>query len=284
MATFYNQATLSYNGTVTNSNVTTGELIEALEATKTAISTAYAIGDSVVYAISIVNSSTAPITDVTLTDDLGAITTAGGVTVYPLDYVDGSLNLYVNGIISTAPAVTTTEPLVISGITVPAGANAVLLYEARANTSAPGVAGSTITNTAVISGASLTESITITSTVPVREEASLTIAKAICPDTVTDNGEITYTFVIQNSGNAEADAAANVSVSDTFNPVLNNIVVTLDGTTLAATDYTYDEATGTFATIPGVITVPAATYATDSATGVQSITPGVAVLKIVGTV
>ena len=283
MATFYNQASLSYNGTVTNSNVTQGELIEALEAVKAAISTTYSIGDTVAYAISIVNSSNAAIGGITLTDNLGAITD-GGTTVYPLDYVDGSLKLYVNGILSATPTVTSTEPLVISGITVPAGANAILLYEATANTSAPGAIGSVITNTAVISAETLAEDITVSATVPVREETILTIAKAICPDTVTDNGEITYTFVIQNSGNAEADAAANVSVSYTFNPILNNISVTLDGAPLAATSYTYDEATGAFTTLPGAITVPAATYTTDPVTGAQSITPGVAVLKIVGTV
>ena len=283
MATFYNQASLSYNGTVTNSNVTSGELIEALEAVKTAISTTYSIGDTVAYAVSIVNSSTAAISGITVTDNLGAITD-GATTVYPLDYVSGSLKLYVNGILSATPTVTSTEPLVISGITVPAGANAILLYEATANTSAPGAVGSVITNTAVISGETLTEDITVTATVPVREETILTIAKAICPDTVTDNGEITYTFFIQNSGNSEADATANVSVSDTFNPILSNISVTLDGAPLAATSYTYDEATGAFTTLPGAITVPAATYTTDPATGVQSVTPGVAVLKIVGTV
>ena len=127
MATFYNQASLSYNGTVTNSNVTSGELIEALEAVKAAISTTYSIGDTVAYAVSIVNSSTAAISGITVTDNLGAITD-GATTVYPLDYVSGSLKLYVNGILSATPTVTSTEPLVISGITVPAGANAILLY------------------------------------------------------------------------------------------------------------------------------------------------------------
>jgi hypothetical protein len=37
MATFYNRATLSYNGRLTNSNQTEGELLETLGVTKTAI-------------------------------------------------------------------------------------------------------------------------------------------------------------------------------------------------------------------------------------------------------
>ena len=35
MATFTNQATLSYSGGTTTSNITTGELVEILSATKT---------------------------------------------------------------------------------------------------------------------------------------------------------------------------------------------------------------------------------------------------------
>ena len=41
MATFYNQATLSYNGNTTTSNITTGELVEILSATKTAVTDTY---------------------------------------------------------------------------------------------------------------------------------------------------------------------------------------------------------------------------------------------------
>ena len=37
MATFYNQATLSYGGNTTTSNITTGELLDALTAVKTAL-------------------------------------------------------------------------------------------------------------------------------------------------------------------------------------------------------------------------------------------------------
>ena len=41
MAIFTNQATLSYNNTVTTSNITTGELLEVLSVTKTALSGTY---------------------------------------------------------------------------------------------------------------------------------------------------------------------------------------------------------------------------------------------------
>ena len=58
----------------------------------------------------------------------------------------------------------------------------------------------------------------------------------------------------------------------------------LNETALAVTEgYTYDQATGTFVTVPGVITVPAATFVRDTATGAWTVTPGVTRLTVTGT-
>ncbi|MEI3048770.1 MAG: hypothetical protein V8T65_12065 [Roseburia inulinivorans] len=55
--------------------------------------------------------------------------------------------------------------------------------------------------------------------------------------------------------------ATAAEIIDTFDPILSNIAVSYNGTALAAgTDYTYNEATGLFATTAGRITVPAAAY------------------------
>jgi hypothetical protein len=112
----------------------------------------------------------------------------------------------------------------------------------------------------------------------------LTIAKAVCPQSVTCAGEITYTVIIQNLGNTPVVATDDLIVNDTFNPILNNITVTLDGTALAeGAGYTYNVATGEFATLPGTVTVPAASFTRDPATGIISTTPGVAVITVTGT-
>ena len=47
MAIFYNQATLSYNGGTVNSNITSGEIIEVLSATKTAVTDVYSDGSDI---------------------------------------------------------------------------------------------------------------------------------------------------------------------------------------------------------------------------------------------
>lgn len=56
MATFTNVATLSYNGTVVNSNVTTGEIQQTLSATKYALSETYGPDSDITYIVNIVNN------------------------------------------------------------------------------------------------------------------------------------------------------------------------------------------------------------------------------------
>ncbi len=116
-------------------------------------------------------------------------------------------------------------------------------------------------------------------------EATLTITKSMCPTVVPENGRITYTFTIQNTGNTPALVADNVEITDTFNPVLTDLSVIFNGATwVAPTNYTYSEETGVFTTVPGQITVPAATYTQDATTGEWIVEPGVSVLTVTGTI
>ena len=284
MAVFSNQATLTFTGGSAVSNIVTGEIVETLTATKTAVGNSYRPGDTVTYVISLVNSGSTPFSAVTLSDDLGAYPFGTG-SVVPLTYVEGSLLYYADGVLGTAPAVTSLSPLTLSGITVPANGNAVLVYRATLNEYAPIGVGGTVTNTVTVTGAGILEAVTATETVGVTDEAVLAISKALSPVTVPENGVITYTFLISNSGNTPAVTTDNLTVTDTFDPILSNITVTLDGETLTAgVDYTYDEATGVFTTTQSRITVPPASITQDPVTGVYTNTPGKATLIVTGTV
>ena len=283
MPIFTNQAQLRYGNSVTNSNIAVGEILEVLSMTKTAVRSQYDPNGHITYVISILNSGTLPVNGLTVTDNLGAYT-SGLTTLTPLNYLAGSVKYYINGTLQAAPAVTAGPPLSITGISVPAGGNAVIVYETQVNEFAPLATEAAITNTATADGAGIT-AITAEETVGVLSAPLLAITKSVSPVPVTENGTLTYTFRIQNSGNTAADAATGVVVTDTFNPRLSNLTATLNGTTLTpTTDYTYNEATGEFATVAGRITVPAASFVTDPATGAISTDPGVTTLTISGTI
>ena len=284
MASFQNYATLSYQGGTTNSNTVTGELRASLTLTKQAVLATYAAGDRVTYVLSLVNSGTTALQGLTVTDNLGAYL-QGEVTRTPLTYTPDSLRLYLGGVLQAAPAVTAGPPLTVGPFALPTGENALLLYEATANEFAPLDADASITNTATVTGDGLAAPLTASATVTPENRARLTISKALCPATVTENGQLTYTFVIANAGSAPATEADAITLRDTFQPILRGLTATLDGETLsiAQEDYTYDETTGVFATLPGRITVPAATFA-QAEDGTWVTTPGTAVLTITGTV
>ena len=284
MAIFSNQATLTYNGNTTNSNIAYGEILEVLTATKTAVEGTYAPGQLVTYAVTLRNTGGSALTGVTVTDDLGGYT-FNGATVYPLTYEAGSATLFVNGVPQTAPAVTAGPPLVVSGLTVPAGGDLVLVYQARANQFADPTADGTIVNTVTATGDGITTPVTATETVTADAEPNLTISKSINPTQVVDNDRLTYTFVIQNTGNEAVVATDNAAITDTFDPILTDLVVTYNGVTWTeGVQYTYDAATGLFTTLPGALTVPAATYTQDPVTGAYTLTPGIATLAVTGTI
>ena len=71
MAIFSNQATLTYNGSSTNSNIAYGEILDVLVATKTAIEGSYTPGQIVTYAVTLRKTGNAALTGLTVTDNLG---------------------------------------------------------------------------------------------------------------------------------------------------------------------------------------------------------------------
>ncbi|MBR6243418.1 MAG: DUF11 domain-containing protein [Ruminococcus sp.] len=285
MAAFYNQASLTYNGNVTNSNITTGEILEVLSITKSPVTDTYTAGNDVVFLINITNTGTAAINGLTLTDDLGEYTFGEeGATAVPLTYMEGTASLFVNGIKQADPAVVSVSPLTITGISVPAGGNAAVIYAAEPNQFAPLGENASITNTASVSGARAT-AVTASSTITADTSVSLAISKSLSPAVVSENGTLTYTFIIQNSGAVPVTVSDDVIFADTFDPVLSQLTATFNGAAwTAGTNYTYDETTGVFTSLPGQITVPAAEVSQDTATGIWSIQPGVSTIVITGNI
>ena len=91
-------------------------------------------------------------------------------------------------------------------------------------------------------------------------------------------------FTIRNTGNTALTGQEGAVITDTFDPILNITGVTFNGTAWTSPeDYTYDAATGAFATVAGKLTVPEAAF-TQNADGSWTVTPGQSVLTVTGTV
>lgn len=283
LAAFTNQAFLTYNGITTPSNTVVGELEQELTLTKTAVRDDYDRQNTVTYVLSMINSGANDQTDLTVTDDLGAYTFGTG-TLYPLRYINGSVKYYLSGVLQPSPTVATTSPLTVTGINIPAGANVMLIYDTAVTEYASPEQDANITNTATV-GDALAGGTSASATVTASNAPILTITKSINPPTLTTGSTVTYTFEIQNTGNAAATADVNAVITDMFDPKLADISVTYNGTAwTAGTEYTYDQTTGVFATVAGNVTVPAAVFSQNTQTGAWSSTPATSTLVITGTI
>ena len=285
MAIFQNQATITLGGVTRASNITVGEIVEAVTLEKAATPATYTQGSRITYVVNIQNTGESALTGLTVTDDLGAYTTGSApekqITVVPLTYVDGSVLLFTNGVEGTAPQVTAGTDLMFTGIDVPAGGTVTLVYLADTNEYAPLGEGGEIVNTATVTGTGVTGEVSDTALITAQSAADLSIVKSVSPTLVAENSRVTYTFEVQNTGAAVA-AGDGAVINDTFSPILTDLVVTLDGVTLTADQYTYDVTTGEFATVSGVLAIPGGTATQDPDTGVWTVEPGTATLTVSG--
>lgn len=279
MPAFTNQAKLSYDNRTALSNIAVGNISEPYTLTKRAVNDDYIFGDDVTYVLTIINSSASALTNVSVTDDLGAYSYGPTpITIYPLTYV-GPILYSTNGTPQANIVPTSTTPTLQFVVpSVPAGGNATLVYEVVVNQYAPLDVGDSIVNTAAtpsLSGIEAEEEI-FTEDVPL-----LSISKSISPNPVIDNQTATFTFVVNNYGNTES---TDVVFTDTFNPILTGVVVKVDGVTLTlGTDYTYNTGTGLLTILTGHLTVPEATFSQD-ASGIVTTTPGFITIVVTGIV
>lgn len=282
MPAFTNQATLSYNDITTSSNIVQGNYTPQITLSRSSVNAAYCADDLITMVVSIVNSCTSDCTDLNLTDDLGAYSHTSG-TLTPLSYVSSSIQLYQNGVLQDAPAIAATSPLTLNNLSVPAGGNLLILYSLRANSYAPLGAGASITATSSLSGGCLASALSAPVTIESSCGARLTISKSMNPSNVSCNEPVSYTLTIQNSGTTAALASDNVIVTDRFNPLLDITQVSFNGVSWQSpTNYSYNSATGVFASSAGQITVPAASYTQNASTGEWTLTPGTVTLTITG--
>ena len=287
MATIENFATVSYtSGGVTEtkvSNLAEIGLESAISFTKTTLGETYGEDEVVTYILSMTNTSTSAITNVSITDDLGTFV-FGTLELTPLTYAPPALLLIDGQDVSAQLTVDTATAgsLVFSFPTLPAGATANIVYRAAVNEYAPLDVEAGITNTATLTSDSDCADGTASATITAVSAANVSVFKQMSPNPVICGDTVTYTIRIYNYGNI---AAENVVLTDTFNPAPNNITVSRDGTLLPANEYSYVDGT---LTVPAgtttAVSVPATTFVRDATTGIVTVTPGMIEYTITGTI
>lgn len=281
-----NQAQLqfTYGSTTATaaSNVASTILQGSLTATKNVLESVYRADSNLTYIVNLVNRSAAAMAPVSIVDNLGAYDVTNALSVMPLSYT-GPSQLYLDGAFYT----NLTPDIFADHITfnipsIAAGANVMLIYKAVMNEYAPLETGSSVTNVITVHTPELLEPLTGSSVIPVDDYADVTITKAMSPNPVTDGSRLTYRFILQNFGNTEA---TNVVLNDIFSPAPSAIVVSVDGKTLSASDYSY---VGDVLTVPGAaaadnLVIPAANFVRDGVTGEITVHSSSVSITVIGT-
>lgn len=287
MATIENFATVSYTSggvaATTVSNTAEIELTSSVALTKETLGDTYTGDADITYILSVRNTSSSPITNLTVTDDLGTFT-FDTLELTPLTYT-GPAILLINGIDSTAQLTvdsSAANALIFTIPTLAAGAVANIIYAASPNEYAPRDTDGNIVNTAVLSADAECADAEASATVSTLDAAALTVVKQMSPNPVVCGDTVTYTITIYNYGNIPAE---DVRLTDTFSPAPTNITLTRNGVAVPATDFTYTDGV---LTVPALTsdadTVPAATFTRNTETGEVTVSPGIVEYVITGTI
>lgn len=256
------------------SNTATTNLIEeyAITGTKLTNNASFRNGENLTYQISVTNSGTESLYDVTIADNLGGDTN-------PLSYLDNSATYNINGI-SAFIIPTSVRPLTIVLPTpLASGETATITYVARVSSGLDESVES-IVNEATITakkGSAAGDDISVspnpTVTVERGEFADVSVSKTVSSSQVVAGEEFSYVISLTNSGTLDATGVVVTDkLPDGF--TITSLTSETNGvtTTFSASDYSIDASTNTL-TIPSgstlSITVPAAA---DGVNGVTTIT------------
>ena len=114
--------------------------------------------------------------------------------------------------------------------------------------------------------------VVLAATVSAEAYGDLRVIKSVCPNPVVCGEQINYIIDLYNYGNNEV---GNVVLSDTFDPLLTDLNVSVDGSVIPASQYDYINGTLTLPNRSGSeITVPAASFTRNGQSGAVNINPG----------
>ncbi len=278
-----NQASLNYEYNGQNasvlSNIATATLGEAISVEKVSLNDTYRLGDEITYSVSFLNSSGSTLTNVSIIDDLGAYR-VGNTSAVPLTYVAPAI-LFIDGVFSGNITPSVGTGIIFTVPSLASGSRAQIIYRAAVNNYAPIGEEGAVTNTVTVRADGLTGSVSDSDTITVDSYADVTVTKTMSPQNVLDGDAITYTFVINNYGNAPV---TNIVLRDAFDPAPENISVQVNGVAVSADDYSYEGGVLTFPADSSdfELSLPAANINTDPESGLVTVTPSTVTVSVVG--
>ena len=284
MAILNNQANVTYTYTgarapeTRTSNVANTTLIEdySFIINKQSLQSGYIPGDNITFIVTITNDGVNPLTNFSITDDLGR----GSETTSPLTYILNSARLVVNDTTSIINP-TSTDPLTFTiPTTLNSGESLNLVYVAEVNqTLSQDI--DTITNSVSASATSTTGTNPVTETTSQTisrvNDASLVIIKQSNQSVINSGDALDYTITVSNQGTLPAtDVVITDTLPDGF--TVNSVSISQNGTTYtyAPSEYTIDLATNT-------LTLPNATGRPISIDGFVSGIDNSAIITVSGT-
>ncbi len=276
--TINNSANITYRyGTTTDaasSNLVTTTLADnySLKAEKTTHNTNWRPSENLTFVIRVENDGSESLYAVSVQDNLG------GDTTRPLTYIAGSARMLRNDVL-TGVTPTSVAPLtLVIPETLAPGEVVVFSYVAKVIGDIDS-AVTEITNEATIvgheastSGPTITVEPAPSITIPKADYADVRIEKMVDKDTIKVGEKLTYTFRLENYGNAEA---TNIVINDNLPEkfVVESVVSETNGieTTFEPTDYSLDVDNKLIlpTSVTKTISVPASTI---SGVGVTTVT------------
>ncbi len=283
MATINNSANITYKyGEITDgalSNIATTILAENvnLNAEKTSNNSAWRPSENLTYNIRVSNDGTDPLFGVSIQDNLG------GGTTNSLIYVAESARMLRNDTLSTITPTSTSPLTLVIPDTLEPGEVIIFTYVARVRADIATDINEITNEVTVVghetstTGTTVTVSPSPTLTIPKADYADVRITKSVDKDNVSVGDALTYTFLLENSGNIEA---TNIVINDNLptNFTITGITSLTNGvtTTFETTDYSLNE--------QNKLILPTSTIKTISVPASTNLGSGTTIVKIVGTI
>lgn len=244
----------------------------------TLLNKTYVKNSKLTYVINLYNNGKKTISNININDDLGKFNLNGKI-IYPLNYINNSIKVFINGVANTNNKVNYDKELTISNITLNDKEVATILYQTEINEYAPLNANDFIKINIEIDYLGINKKNKLTEVIKCENYQDIEVVKNIISENSNDSYNVTY--IILNYGNKEVEKEDQTNLSDIFNPIIKGIKVELNDLILTPNNYLYNQINGSFSINKGVISVPKASYIVDDK-GKVKINPGKTIIKIIG--